>query len=81
MEQQSLFSQPLLTQPLASRMRPRTLEEFCGQKHLLGPDKVLQRMIDADSVPSMIFWGPPEKPHWRVSLPGAPRQNLLIFLR
>ena len=59
MEQQTLFSQPLLTQPLASRMRPRTLEEFCGQEHLLGPDRVLRRMIDADAVPSMIFWGPP----------------------
>ena len=57
MEQQTLFSQPLLTQPLASRMRPRTLEEFCGQEHLLGPDRVLRRMIDADAVPSMIFWG------------------------
>ena len=59
MEQQTLFSQPLLSQPLASRMRPRTLEEFCGQEHLLGPDRVLRRMIDADAVPSMIFWGPP----------------------
>ena len=59
MEQQTLFSQPLLTQPLASRMRPRTLEEFCGQEHLLGPDRVLRLMIDADAVPSMIFWGPP----------------------
>ena len=59
MEQQTLFSQPLLTQPLASRMRPRTLEEFCGQEHLLAPGKVLRRMIDADAVPSMIFWGPP----------------------
>ena len=59
MEQQTLFSQPLLTQPLASRMRPRTLEEFCGQEHLLAPGKVLRRMIDADAVPSLIFWGPP----------------------
>ena len=46
-------------QPLAARMRPRTLEEFAGQKHLLGEGKVLRRLIAADTVSSMIFWGPP----------------------
>ena len=46
-------------QPLASRMRPRTLEEFCGQTHLIGAGKVLRQVIDGDRVPSMIFWGPP----------------------
>lgn len=45
--------------PLAARMRPRTLEEFVGQKQLLGEGKVLRRMIETDSVGSMIFWGPP----------------------
>lgn len=45
--------------PLAARMRPRTLEEFAGQTHLLGEGKVLRRMIEGDSVGSMIFWGPP----------------------
>lgn len=59
MEQQSMFAQPLLAQPLASRMRPRTLEEFVGQEHLLGPGKVLRTIIESDAVSSMIFWGPP----------------------
>ena len=45
--------------PLASRMRPRTLEEFAGQRHLLGEGKVLRQLIDGDRVPSMVFWGPP----------------------
>ena len=58
MEQASLFDNPL-TEPLASRMRPRNLEEFVGQKHLIGEGKVLRRMIENDSISSMIFWGPP----------------------
>ena len=45
--------------PLASRLRPETLEEFVGQKHLVGKGKVLRRLIDQDSICSMIFWGPP----------------------
>ncbi len=47
------------SQPLAARLRPRTLEEYCGQKHLLGEGKVLRRLIESDCVGSMIFWGPP----------------------
>lgn len=46
-------------QPLAARLRPRGLDEFYGQKHLLGEGKVLRRIIENDSVGSMIFWGPP----------------------
>ena len=46
-------------QPLASRMRPRTLEEFVGQEHLVGPGKLLRSMIERDEIPSMILWGPP----------------------
>lgn len=46
-------------QPLAARLRPQTLEEYCGQKHLLGEGKVLRRLIESDNVGSMIFWGPP----------------------
>ncbi len=46
-------------QPLAARMRPRSLEEFAGQKHLLGEGKVLRRVIRSDALSSMIFWGPP----------------------
>ena len=45
--------------PLASRLRPETLEEFVGQKHLVGKGKILRRLIDQDSICSMIFWGPP----------------------
>ena len=46
-------------QPLASRMRPQTLAEFVGQQHLIGPDRVLTKLIENDEVPSLIFWGPP----------------------
>ncbi|MEE8442334.1 MAG: replication-associated recombination protein A [Dehalococcoidia bacterium] len=45
--------------PLAARMRPRTFDELVGQAHIVGPDKVLRRSIEADQVPSMILWGPP----------------------
>lgn len=58
MEQTSLFEKPM-NEPLASRMRPRNLSEFVGQKHLLGENKILRKMIESDHAPSMIFWGPP----------------------
>lgn len=45
--------------PLADRMRPENLEEFFGQKNILGEGKILKRAIEEDKVPSMIFWGPP----------------------
>lgn len=45
--------------PLAERMRPRTLEEFEGQEHLLGPGKLLRRLVESDQLSSLIFWGPP----------------------
>ncbi|GBD10605.1 putative AAA domain-containing protein [bacterium HR23] len=45
--------------PLASRMRPRTLDEFVGQEHLVGPGRLLRRAIEQDAVPSMVLWGPP----------------------
>jgi putative ATPase len=45
--------------PLAARMRPRTLEEFVGQEHILGPGKLLRRAIEADRLPSLILSGPP----------------------
>ena len=48
-----------MSQPLAARMRPETLEEFAGQKHLIGEGKVLRRLIASDTISSMIFWGPP----------------------
>ncbi|QBD80957.1 replication-associated recombination protein A [Ktedonosporobacter rubrisoli] len=46
-------------EPLASRMRPRGLDEVVGQEHLLGPGRILRRSIEADHISSMIFWGPP----------------------
>lgn len=46
-------------QPLASRLRPKVLEEYAGQSHLLGEGKVLRRLIENDMISSMIFWGPP----------------------
>ncbi len=48
-----------ITAPLAERMRPRTLEEYVGQQHLLAPGKPLRLAIERDDAASMIFWGPP----------------------
>ena len=56
---QSTFFENDVPQPLAARLRPQDLDEFVGQRHLLGPGKVLRRLIESDSVSSMIFWGPP----------------------
>ena len=47
------------TRPLADRMRPRTLDEFVGQEHLVGPGKPLRTQIERDDIGSLIFWGPP----------------------
>lgn len=58
MEQASLL-EILMSEPLASRMRPRNLDEFVGQKHLLGEDKILRKMVESDNISSMIFWEPP----------------------
>ena len=45
--------------PLAERMRPKSLEDYIGQQHLVGPGKVLRKMIDSGVVSSFILWGPP----------------------
>ena len=58
MEAMSLFENNL-SQPLAARLRPKTLDEYVGQTHLLGKGKVLRRLIESDQISSMIFWGPP----------------------
>jgi putative ATPase len=50
---------PDRTRPLADRMRPRTLEEYAGQEHLIGPGKPLRTQIERDDTGSLIFWGPP----------------------
>ena len=52
----SLFTTP---QPLAARMRPRTIDEFVGQQHFFGPGKLLRRLLQADRLSSVIFYGPP----------------------
>lgn len=49
----------LIEEPLASRMRPRNLDEFVGQEHLLGEGKILRKAIEEDKITSMIFYGPP----------------------
>ena len=57
---QDLFSQQdAVLSPLADRMRPRTLDEFIGQRHIVGPGRLLRRAIEADRMASSIFYGPP----------------------
>ena len=46
-------------EPLAERLRPRTLEEYIGQTHLVGPGGILRKMIEQGQVASFILWGPP----------------------
>ena len=58
METLTLFENNL-SQPLAARLRPQTLDGYVGQTHLLGRGKVLRRLIESDQISSMIFWGPP----------------------
>ena len=57
-EQTTLFDGKRF-EPLAARLRPETLDEIVGQQHLLGPGRILRRIIEQDQVSSMIFWGPP----------------------
>ena len=59
MDQMNLFEERVTVAPLASRLRPQSLDEFVGQSHLLGPGKILRQLIERDQVSSMIFWGPP----------------------
>ncbi|MDO5308257.1 MAG: replication-associated recombination protein A [Planctomycetia bacterium] len=57
-DQPTLFSKNA-PEPLAARLRPRSLEEIVGQSKLLGPGQILRKMVEQDAVSSMIFWGPP----------------------
>lgn len=60
MEQLSLFSKEVnMNAPLASRLRPQTLDDYIGQEHLVGKGKILRQMLNKDMISSMIFWGPP----------------------
>lgn len=58
MSEPSLFSNTI-PQPLAARLRPETMDEYVGQIHLVGKNGILRRLIENDSISSMIFWGPP----------------------
>ena len=57
--QTNLFDERPQAAPLASRLRPETLDEYVGQQHLVGKGKLLRQLIEKDQVSSMIFWGPP----------------------
>ena len=59
MEQMTLFGNSRVMTPLADRLRPTSLEEFAGQRHLVGKGKILRQLIERDQISSMIFWGPP----------------------
>ena len=59
MEQNTLFEHENTNQPLASRLRPATLDEFVGQKHLVGEGRLLRKLIENDNISSIIFWGNP----------------------
>ena len=59
MDYQPTMFESNVPQPLAERLRPRDIDEFCGQEHLLGEGRILRRIIESDAVGSMIFWGPP----------------------
>src|SRR5882762_9042822 len=62
-------------QPLAARMRPRDLDEFVGQSHLVGKGRVLRKAMDAGQLPSMILWGPPGTGKTTLAAIGARRTN------
>lgn len=59
MDQLNIFDGGQQNMPLASRLRPESLDEYVGQQHLLGPGKLLRQLIERDQISSMIFWGPP----------------------
>lgn len=59
MQKESLFYNANTQEPLANRLRPQDLDDYVGQKHLIGKGKILSQLIENDTVSSMIFWGPP----------------------
>lgn len=67
--------------PLADRVRPRNLEEYSGQQHLIGKGKILRQLIEADNVSSMIFWGPPGvgKTTLAMIIAGMTKANFITF--
>ena len=83
MEQLSLFDDRERTAPLASRLRPDSLEDFVGQEHLVGKRKILRQLIERDQISSMIFWDLREweKRLLQVLLPERRKQSLSISAR
>lgn len=81
LEQLSLFDNRDLSNPLASRLRPSRLEDFAGQKHLLGEGKILRQVINHDMISSMIFWGPPGVGKTTLAriIAGKTRSNFIEF--
>jgi putative ATPase len=67
--------------PLAERMRPRTLDEFVGQEHLLGEGKLLRQLIESDQLTSLIFWGPPGSGKTTLAriIAGASQSHFIFF--
>ena len=59
MQQMNFWDEHPQAAPLASRLRPETLDEYVGQQHLVGKGKLLRQLIERDQISSMIFWGPP----------------------
>jgi putative ATPase len=49
----------LTNQPLADRLRPKDLDEYCGQDHLVGRNGILRKSLESGNIPSFILWGPP----------------------
>ena len=64
--------------PLASRMRPTTLDEVVGQRHIIGKDKLLYRAIQADKLSSLIFYGPPGTGRSKIAHLQCPKNNFII---
>lgn len=80
MQQTSLFQNQ---DPLANRLRPQSLDDYVGQKHLVGKGKLLRQFIENDQISSMIFWGPPGvgKTTLAQIIAQTQKLNLLIFLQ